>query len=108
MKAKKIVKTTTNRDEFNRAYKYHLANKGKIGCAYCRYHKGENDGKDSYYIDYSWLNGKLFNSRPNWKLATKNRKQWMNKKYKTKTYTYYSRYDNDFISYKKILVRNDY
>lgn len=108
MKTRKILETTTSRSEFNRAYKAHLANSGEIYCKYCGHHKGENHTNKLYHIDYPWLNSKLLNNRPNWKLATKNRKQWMNKKYKTKTYTYYSRYDNDFISYEKILVRNDY
>lgn len=79
MKAKKNSKTTTNRTEFNRSYKEHLNRKGKIRCSYCKYHRGENfTGK--------WYGG-YFNERkndfnvcyPSWKLASKNRKQWMKK-----------------------------
>lgn len=77
MKVKKIVNQTTNRGEFNRAYKQHLESKGKIRCCYCGYHHGENDDKN-------WYGGFKENNRlkiryPNWKLVSKNRKQWMKK-----------------------------
>ncbi len=77
MKSKKIVETTTNRGEFNRVYKFHLEQKGRIRCSYCAYHCGENSSSkpyggrkkdDEYDIRY-----------PNWKLVSKNKKQWMKK-----------------------------
>lgn len=75
MKAKKIVDNTTNRGEFNRAYKRFLEhNVNGIHCSYCRYHKGENKttkhygGFDGEEIRY-----------PNWKLVSKKSKQWMKK-----------------------------
>lgn len=79
MKVKKIVEETTNRKVFNRAYKKYLECKGKIICSYCPYHRIENsiwkwyggyfdENKNSYDIRY-----------PNWKLVSKNRKQWMKK-----------------------------
>jgi len=64
MKAKKISKTTTSRSEFNRAYK--------------AYHRGENDERKCYNID-TRANGQIKAKYPNWKLVSKNRKQWMEK-----------------------------
>ena len=74
MGAKNLVKTTTNRGEFNRAYKMHLEQTGKIHCSYCKYHRGEND-KRKWYGSF---NEKIIR-KPNWKLVSKNRKQWMKK-----------------------------
>ncbi len=79
MKAKKISKETTNRGEFNRAYKEYLERKSRIHCSYCKYHRNENyTGK--------WYGGndddKL--KLPNWKLVSKNKKQWMAKPIKKK------------------------
>jgi len=74
MKAKKIVDTTTNRSEFNRAYKFYLEHKTNgINCSYCPYHRGENRVK--YYGGFVHKHV----TYPNWKLVSKNRKQWMNK-----------------------------
>ena len=75
MKAKKISKLTTNRGEFNRAYKYALANKGLIRCSYCKYHKNENNGNNRY--GYYLQNDDV--KYPSWKLVSKNKKQWMKK-----------------------------
>lgn len=72
-KAKKVSKTTTNRGEFNRAYKANLEHCGKIHCSYCKYHRGENRKKW-----YGGFNHKSVNY-PSWKLVSKNRKQWMKK-----------------------------
>lgn len=74
MKSKKIVKTTTSRSEFNRAYKFYLEQKGEIMCSYCGYHRGENSDKKWYggYDDISMIH-------PNWKLVSKQPKQWMKK-----------------------------
>jgi hypothetical protein len=73
-KTKEIVKSTINRSVFNRAYKLHLEKTGKIRCSYCPYHKGENFSSKKYYGGY----GDNI-TYPNWKLATKNSKQWMKK-----------------------------
>jgi hypothetical protein len=75
MRNKKLVKTTTHRGEFNRAYKVYLEQKGLIHCSYCSYHRGENDEGRKWY-------GKANHDRlrfPNWKLVSKNRKQWIGK-----------------------------
>lgn len=76
---KRLVKTTTSRYEFNRAYKMHLEHKGEIYCSRCPYHRKEN-------LDHNWYGGILDDSRnkykiryPNWKLVSKNGKQWMKK-----------------------------
>ena len=76
MKVCDEVKRTTNRSVFNRAYKQHLERLGKIHCSYCMYHKSENDSTKYYYIEED-------DARyPNWKLSTKNSKQWEFKKLK--------------------------
>lgn len=78
MKAKKISDETTNRGEFNRAYKRALEHTAKIHCDRCRYHRGENySGK--YYGGRLKTNGHLEMRFPNWKLVSKNPKQWMKK-----------------------------
>ena len=75
MKVKTIVETTTNRGEFNRAYKRYLEHRvNGIRCTYCRYHKGENKTTKWYG---GWEDESL--RYPNWKLVSKNRKQWMQK-----------------------------
>lgn len=102
MKAKKISKSTTNRGEFNRAYKEALERKGKIRCSYCGYHRGENkDGK--------WYGGYVFDNTdikyehkshiryPNWKLVSKNKKQWMKKFIKKET-SYSERFKYQYIN----------
>ena len=75
MGSKIISDTTTNRGEFNRAYKALLEHTGKIRCSYCGYHENENAGKKKWYGGYDEKNIR----HPNWKLITKNRKQWMKK-----------------------------
>lgn len=86
MKTKKILDTSTNRGEFNRAYKAYLEKKGKIHCSYCGYHKHENKTTKWYggfiYDDMETCGGKRKGTNttyPNWKLVSKNRKQWMKK-----------------------------
>jgi len=71
---KETVDNTSNRGEFNRAYKRYLESKGKIRCSYCGYNRGENDNR-------KWYGSNMRDgiSYPNWKLATKNSKQWMDK-----------------------------
>jgi len=96
-KAKKISETTTNRGEFNRAYKAYLEHSGQIHCSYCGYHRGENSEHKWYggyhYDDMETCRGKRKGPHtryPNWKLVSKNRKQWMKKptKYEIKTTRY--------------------
>jgi len=78
MKVKKILDTTTNRGEFNRAYKRYLEHrKNGIHCSYCKYHRNENQ-------DHKWYGGFVDDEDeniryPSWKLVSKNRKQWMKK-----------------------------
>jgi hypothetical protein len=78
MRNKKVLDNTTNRGEFNRAYKMHLEQKGKIHCSRCGYHRGENCRK-KYYGGYHRYGGHLKMTYPNWKLVSKNYKQWMEK-----------------------------
>lgn len=107
MRVKNITKTTTNRGEFNRAYKEYLERKGKIHCSYCGYHHNENaDGKKWYggyvYDDMEVCRGKRkgTNTRfPNWKLVSRNRKQWMKKPIKIST-RYYGGYQHTYIDIK--------
>ena len=77
MKNKIICETTTNRYEFNRTYKQYLEKKGKIKCCYCKYHENENS-TDKYYGNYGWRSDDGLRY-PNWKLVSKNPKQWMTK-----------------------------
>jgi len=79
MGSKNLVEKTTNRKVFNRAYKAHLEHRGKIGCSYCRYHRGENDSNKWYGGLIDEISGKYHIRYPNWKLVSKNRKQWMKK-----------------------------
>ena len=69
---KRIVKTTTSRGEFNRAYKALLENTRRIHCSHCGYHRGENNEK-------KWYGGYEKIRHPNWKLVSRNGKQWMKK-----------------------------
>jgi len=102
-----IVDTTTSRSEFNRAYKGYLEKKGKIHCTYCGYHKSENDDTKKWYGGYIYDDmetccgkRKKINTRyPNWKLVSKQSKQWMKTsiKYKIKYYSGYTRISFDII-----------
>lgn len=104
MKSKKIKNTTTNRGEFNRAYKSYLEHSGKLRCSYCGYHKSENSTKKWYggfvYDDMEVCRGKRKGTNtkyPNWKLVSKNRKQWMDKPTKFKI-RYYSGYTRKYLT----------
>jgi hypothetical protein len=91
MKIRKEYETTNNLGVYNKARKEILEREGKIHCSYCKYHDNENNtngwyggyetfgyrklpsGKKDYserveYIDIRY---------PNWKLISKNKKQWM-------------------------------
>jgi len=90
MKSKKISETTTNRGEYNRAYKEYLTHKSDgISCSYCKYHRNENGAGRGYY---GGLNENKL-KYPNWKLVSKNKKQWMDKptNFKIRYYGGYSR-----------------
>jgi hypothetical protein len=78
---KKLLEETTNRGEFNRRYKKYLENVGKIRCTRCKYHINENN-EEKWYGGFDDLKSVRF---PNWKLVSKNRKQWMKKHIKIKT-----------------------
>ena len=74
-----VVKTTANRGEFNRAYKQYLESGiGAIYCSRCPYHRGENRKK--HYGGFTDRNVVY----QNWKIVSKNRKQWMKKPLKKK------------------------
>jgi hypothetical protein len=103
MKSKTISKTTTNRGEFNRAYKFYLEQSGKLRCSYCGYHRNENSDKKWYggyvYDDMENCRGKRkgTNTRhPNWKLVSKKPKQWMKKPIKFNI-RYYGGYQHIYI-----------
>lgn len=74
-KSKKIVETTTNRSVFNKAYKKYVSSKDGH-CPLCKYNRGENY-RGKHYGGY--LNDKKQIVHPNWKLVSKNKKQWMKK-----------------------------
>ena len=95
---KLISKTTTNRGEFNRAYKDYLAHRSRngISCSYCKYHRNENGAGRKYYIGHYRMNGHLNMTYPNWKLVSKNPKQWIKKPIKFNT-RYYGGYQHIYI-----------
>lgn len=79
MKAKKIMDETTNRYEYNRVRKRYLEGR-EIDCSYCKYHKGDN-------CDHKWYGKNSSGDSlryPNWKLVSKNKKQWIKKPMKIK------------------------
>jgi hypothetical protein len=85
---------TTNRPVYNKARKLHLDHQGKIRCSYCGYNRGENDTRrfyhlpkeDGYLHEIKAGNWNYDTTRkPNWKLVSKNRKQWMKKRFILKT-----------------------
>src|ERR1035437_5111171 len=85
---KLVSETTTNRGEFNRAYKGYLAHKSDgMSCSYCKYHRNENGAGRKYYYGHYRTNGHLNMTYPNWKLVSKNPKQWMKKPIKIKVRT---------------------
>lgn len=79
MKVNKIVNNTTNRGEFNRAYKRQLDQTGEISCSRCAFHNGDNEDHKWYGGHYSGKHRKYLVRYPNWKLVSKNKKQWMKK-----------------------------
>lgn len=94
-------KTTDNRYVYNRLRKEMLEQEGKLRCSFCGYHKNENRSGKWYggytswgYVGRKITGTKLYSNRveywdiryPNWKLISKNRKQWMEKKVKKERY----------------------
>jgi hypothetical protein len=83
--------STINRYVYNRLRKEYVANKNGL-CSFCKYHKNENQTGKWYggFTDYSKPESEFTCVQPdkitypNWKLVSKNKKQWMNKKLKTK------------------------
>ena len=71
IKTKDEYDWTTNRSVYNRTRKRILDNNREIHCDRCVYHRGDNDIRKNYSPD---------GRKPSWKLATKNRRQWMPKK----------------------------
>ena len=95
---KLVSETTTNRGEFNRAYKGYLAHKyNGISCSYCKYHRNENGAGRGYYGGHTRTNGHIKMTYPNWKLVSKNPKQWIKKPIK-KNVEYYGGYQRIFIT----------
>jgi hypothetical protein len=100
---KTIMDTTINRSVYNKSRKIYLDNTGKIKCTICPYHKCEN-GNYKFYgsqADWYWNSPKIGDCLkiarvryPNWKLVSRNRKQWMKKplKVKRKNYKYFEDY----------------
>ena len=81
MRNKEIVKTTDNRNTFNKAYKLQNEKEGEIVCSRCSYHGGENV-RGQFYGGWGT---KI--KHPNWKLTSKHKKQWMPKQVKITTET---------------------
>lgn len=100
-KAKKISKTTTNRGEFNRAYRSHISKKHGL-CDFCRPNRGCNRRK--YYGGFTNENIKY----PSWKLSTKNRKQWMNKSLKITKKDHYKRVLGGELGESRVPVERTY
>ncbi len=73
------LKETINSYVFNKLYKKNLEHIKEISCSHCCYHCGENNDTKWYGETYE---GDI--RYPNWKLTSKNKKQWMLKKLKLK------------------------
>lgn len=97
MKDRLEYKTTTSRYVYNRLRKRILEDDGELHCARCRYHDNENrTGK--YYggcVRIGYIGGDYKNpieywsiSNPNWKLVSKQKKQWMVKKVKREDFSW--------------------
>lgn len=93
-KSKKILQETSNRKEYNRARKDYLSKVGKINCPHCPYHRVENYTGRGYH-------GSKRAPYPNWKLVSKNRKQWQKKPIKKEIYKTYSVYKGRFLGVRE-------
>lgn len=107
MKSKKIMKSTINNSEYNKIRKIFLERNGQIKCSFCNYHNGENYNGKYYGTIGVWkwnipnVGDRPYIKRvryPNWKLVTKNKKQWMKKKMITKKKYY--RFFEDYYSFE--------
>ena len=65
--------------QYNSTYKHYLEGVARIHCAHCSYHQDENYDGGYYGEYYSYQNKKSMMKYPNWKLVSKNQKQWMKK-----------------------------
>ena len=91
-------RTTTDRSTYNKLHKEHLEAIGEIRCTRCTYHGGENETNKWYGSTFTWRNNyqePRTTRHPNWKLVSKNKKQWMKKNLK-KTIKKSRRSDIDF------------
>jgi hypothetical protein len=81
MRRNKEFTTTTNLGLYNKLYRHFLEQDGKIRCSWCKPHRGENATHGWYGVVYGIYNKKKWEKPkfPNWKLVSKNRKQWMKK-----------------------------
>lgn len=79
--SKSLMDSTANSSVYNKARKIYLEQSGKIKCSICGYHRGENDKRKYFGTVKFWKkdNPNVKVRFPSWKLATKNRKQWMGK-----------------------------
>jgi hypothetical protein len=78
MKRKKCLATTDHRRVYNIVLKALYAD-----CGYCPWHANFwRNCTDAVYIHFFYEDGKHFRNYPNWKLVSKNRKQWMKKNFK--------------------------
>jgi len=89
MRPKEEYKTTDNRTVYNRLRKEILEREGNIHCSYCGYHSNENRTSKWYggsvhvgYKNYPNTCEYWVIRYPNWKLVSKQKKQWMVKKVK--------------------------
>lgn len=85
MKVYNEVQNTTSRSTFNRANKMYLERKGLIHCSRCMYHDNENATTKYYRLVEVEDESDHYKSKfPNWKLVSKNDKQWFPKPIKFK------------------------
>ena len=96
MRPKEIYETTSNRSIYNKVRKSYLEKRGLLRCSWCPYHLKENGKNRGFYggYDKSGFVGKDYSdpnvkvemriNYPNWKIVSKNKKQWMKKDIKVK------------------------
>lgn len=74
MKPMQEYNTTTNSSVYRKLYKEKNAS-----CSYCKWHgPSSENGRWDCYFKNAWK-GKKKAKYPNWKLVSKNKKQWMKK-----------------------------
>lgn len=85
MRPREEYQSTSNRSVYNKLRKFILEHDYEIHCGRCAYHKCENDKKKYYYYVDEVPRSKFQRNRyPNWKLVSRNRKQWMPKNLRLK------------------------